>query len=58
MCVFYSVSLCCLVYCLCVAVYLELPLGFNRIAVNKIYQYKNRRNSGAQFLLNSYLKLI
>jgi len=40
--VLYSVSLHCSVYCLCVNVYLQLPLGVNQIAVNKIYQYINK----------------
>ena len=35
-----SVSLCCFVYCLCVHVYLQMPLGLNPVEVNKIYQYE------------------
>jgi len=37
--VLYSVSLCCLVYCLCVNVYIQLPPGLNPTAVNKIYKF-------------------
>jgi len=39
--VLHSVSLCYFVYCLCVNVYIQLPLGLYSIAVNKIYQYIN-----------------
>jgi len=39
--VLYSVSLCCFVHCSCVNVYLQLPLGLDPVAVNKIYQFIN-----------------
>ena len=37
-CVLFSVSFCCLIYCLCVNVYLQLPPVVNLLAINKIYQ--------------------
>ena len=52
--VLYSVSLCCFVYWLCVNVYLQLPPGLNPIAVKKIYQYINSRQSLHGFSKDSF----